>query len=810
MFEHPTAAEMSEFISSQLLVVMEHNTQELAVVSTVPEQLVGAHQLRVGLVGMACKLTGGKSAPDQLWSSLLSQTSHITHSPPQRWQGVCTRANAPAALLAGAFLADELHSILAVAHGGFSTAEAKQLDMHIQLLLETSMEALTDGGWSSSDAKSGRFGVFTASQPSDFVVPIPGFNVARVVASALRVAGPHRNTDAACSSGYLGTYHAMHAVQAGECSAAVVAGVSLLLKPDSALGSYMMGVLSLSGIMRPFDTAADGTVLGEACSALVLQAEAAEENSYAAVLPPAANCNNALSPSGFVDADMIQAAAEDALALAGITAQQLAACHPHGMGNPPSDAPELTGLVAALATTRDSELVLLGHKANLGHAVCAAGLLSVMVSALALQQCVMPVHLNVKTRMRMLRETDTVLLPVNSHVIMQSGATRLLHTSISGTSVSGYNVHMLLQCSLEGRLCSLHRSWLCANQMVTKPMAQLRARPALLLPTECPVALALGGQIVASVSGTSASGDNVHTVLQHDGHSLCCVPELQPMLRQEEYSTPPLHDALLTMNEEELPATDEINQSQKAHKLPYRRQLEETSWLVGLALKGGSAVVTNSLERPLNRGKCNLSVAHVYDHGPLSHEIAQELQVLQAAHDAEQDMNATFGVALATEGILLGTIAGNTCTKVATKLQPMLTKEGYSTTPSFSTLLAMGPEELCAITGFKVHRTNVGSLEWLVPVDLRGANLDWVDISLAGVTLDKSQLPMLDCPCQVVAEQVFPKPSASAKKALHFAKKLKTRIEQSRYSFESYDAQSGVLRFQVEHFSRVSSELHPN
>ena len=145
MFEHPTAAEVSEFLSSQLLVVMEHNAQEVAVVSTVPEQLVGAHQLRVGLVGMACKLAGGKSAPDQLWSSLLSQTSQITHSPPQRWQGVCTSANAPAALLAGAFLADELHSVLAVEHGGFSAADAKQLDMHIQLLLDTSVEALVCG-----------------------------------------------------------------------------------------------------------------------------------------------------------------------------------------------------------------------------------------------------------------------------------------------------------------------------------------------------------------------------------------------------------------------------------------------------------------------------------------------------------------------------------------------------------------------------------------------------------------------------------------------------------------------------------------
>merc|ERR1712166_1431679 len=393
---------------------------------------------------------------------------------------------------------------------------------------------------------------------------------------------------------------------------------------------------------------------------------------------------------------------------------------------------------------------------------------------------------------------------------------------------------MLLQYSLEGRLCSLQR--LCAltpnttsGALLSTKCNQTNRKLANLSqsPPETDIAPIQIQQLLsstefehgndaldalASVSGKSASGDNVHMVLQHDGHSLCCVPELQPMLRQEEYSTPPLHDALFTMNEEELPATDEINQSQKARELLYRRQLEETSCLVGFTLKGGSAVVTNSLERPLNRGKRNLSVAQVYDHGPLSREVAQELQVLQAAHNAEQAMNATFGVTLAPQGILIGTIAGNTCTstKVATKLQPMLTKEGYSTTPSLSTLLAMGPEELCAITGFKVHRVNAGSLEWFVPVDLRGANLDCVDISRTGVSLDKSQLPMLDCPCQVVAEQVFPKPSASAEKALHFAKKLRARVENSGHGFQSYDAESGVLMFQVEHFSKVSTELHPN
>ena len=153
---------------------------------------------------------------------------------------------------------------------------------------------------------------------------------------------------------------------------------------------------------------------------------------------------------------MIQQAAEDALALAGIAAQQLAACHPHGMGNPASDVPELTGLVAALATARDSELVLLGHKTNFGHSVCAAGLVSVLVSTIALQQHVVPAHLNVgETQLEIVRDAKGLLLPVGSHAFLGSVGSTLC-TSISGTSVSGDNVHMVLQRHPGNRQQEIH------------------------------------------------------------------------------------------------------------------------------------------------------------------------------------------------------------------------------------------------------------------------------------------------------------------------------------------------------------------
>ena len=129
-----------------------------------------------------------------------------------------------------------------------------------------------------------------------------------------------------------------------ECSVMLVTGVSLLLKSNSALGLYMMGVLSPSGTMRPFDTAADGMVWGEASGSLVLHSMPTNKDAYSTLVGTSANCNNALSPAGFVDPDMIQLAAETSLQDADLAPDYLAVCHPHGMGNPRSDLPELAGL----------------------------------------------------------------------------------------------------------------------------------------------------------------------------------------------------------------------------------------------------------------------------------------------------------------------------------------------------------------------------------------------------------------------------------------------------------------------------------
>merc|ERR1712166_32541 len=555
-----------------------------------------------------------------------------------------------------------------------------------------------------------------------------------------KAAGPHGNSDAECSSGYLALASARDAIQAGECSVAAAGGVFMLLKPDLAIGCLASGMMSPTGSCTPLSETANGTIWGEAVSAVVLQRDPTAGASLVSMTGHAVVKNNPKLPLGFADPDTMAAATTSALLSAGLQPAQVALVHLHAMGSAASDVPEIYAVANGLASgTRSNPLMLAGHKANCGHSVSASGLVAMLVTTMAMQHHQVPVHLN-----------------------------------------------------------------------VTKCSRSIRDRPSLMLPIACPAELEVGSLHFASISGTSASGDNVHLVLKHDPESrqqvilgskcTTVASKNQALPKQQSDSPQPPKDDL-----EEQVAAAEVSVDVYAlmesgvGSIQIQQHLvlsspESEQVLLGQTACTHSAMVTHSLERSPNQARAehDLSVTHVYDCGPLSHQVAQELQVLQASYEGEQDIRAAPELTLATQ------------------LQPMLTREGYSTTPSFSTLLAMGPEELCAITGFKVHRVNAGSLEWLVPVDLRGANLDCVDISRTGVSLDKSQLPMLDCSCQVVAEQVFPKPSASAEKALHFAKKLRARVENSGHGFQSYDAESGVLMFQVEHFSRVSTELHPN
>lgn len=85
------------------------------------------------------------------------------------------------------------------------------------------------------------------------------------------LAGPCIGMDTACSSSLVATHLAHRGLLDGETSAALSAGVNLMLVPNTSAHMAALGALSPTGRSKSFDAAADGYGRGEGCVALVLR-----------------------------------------------------------------------------------------------------------------------------------------------------------------------------------------------------------------------------------------------------------------------------------------------------------------------------------------------------------------------------------------------------------------------------------------------------------------------------------------------------------------------------------------------------------
>lgn len=70
--------------------------------------------------------------------------------------------------------------------------------------------------------------------------------------------GPSIALDTACSSSLLALQNAYQAIRSGECPAALVGGINLLLKPNTSVQFMKLGMLSPDGTCRSFDDSGKG------------------------------------------------------------------------------------------------------------------------------------------------------------------------------------------------------------------------------------------------------------------------------------------------------------------------------------------------------------------------------------------------------------------------------------------------------------------------------------------------------------------------------------------------------------------------
>ncbi len=375
---------------------------------------------QIAIVGMAGRFPGAADV-EQLWANLRGGVESVRAFTDDELAAAGADRSDPAFVNAGATMdgIDEFDA----AFFGMSRREAELTDPQHRVFLECAWSALEHAGYDPATF-DGRIGVFGGVAANTYfrhnVMTHPDL-LARTgdyplllatereyaitrVAYKLGLQGPAISVNTACSTSAVAVHLAVQSLLAGECDMALAGGGRIRVPATAGYIYQEDGILSPDGHCRAFDADARGTVIGSGVAIVVLKrlSDATRDGDtiYAVIRGSAVN-NDGAAKIGYT-APSIEGQVkviEEALAVAGVSADTIGMVEAHGTGTSLGDPIEVAALTRAYRrdTSRRQYCAIGSLKTNIGHLDAGAGVAGIIKAALSLHHGEIPPSLNFRS-----------------------------------------------------------------------------------------------------------------------------------------------------------------------------------------------------------------------------------------------------------------------------------------------------------------------------------------------------------------------------------------------------------------------------